>query len=43
MAFYKIFTDKDPLLNRESIFSSIKTSIGALDALGPSTSSDAKK
>jgi hypothetical protein len=39
MAFYKIFTDKDPNLNRESIFSSIKSSIGAFDNLGPSAKS----
>ena len=38
MAFYKIFTDKDPA-NRESIFSSIKSSIGALDNIGRSTKS----
>ena len=38
MAFYKIFTDKDPK-NRESIFSSIKSSIGAYDNIGRSAKS----
>lgn len=39
MAFYKIFTDKDPNIDRHSLFDSIKSSIGLFDNCAPSGNS----